>query len=174
MHDDFVATLGAEAPTHSMVTKYFCPAQFDLAKDPRNSSASSPHLANSHEAIVTALEEKWFSSIWQLARATHLPHMTAPRRLTNLLGFLPRALRWVPYLLSGAQSVRVQRVEVFSPVLLMLEIQIQEQRAWHDVTLQPWMSPGSVKALTMSSFGADPVNMLPRGHVCVSLFDAKN
>jgi hypothetical protein len=48
----------------------------------------------------------------------------------------------VPYLLSGAQKVQVQRVELSSSLLRMVEVQVQEQRAWHDiVTLdESWFS----------------------------------
>jgi hypothetical protein len=45
--------------------------------------------------------------------------MIAHRRLANSLGFILRHFRWAPYLLSGAQKVQVQRVELSSSLLRM-------------------------------------------------------
>jgi hypothetical protein len=69
--------------------------------------------------------------------------MIVHKRLTNSLGFILRHLRLVPYLVSGAQKVQGQRVELSSSLLLMLEV--QEQRTWHDiVTLdKPWFYSGT-------------------------------
>jgi hypothetical protein len=46
IHDDPVATLGAEAPAYSTVTKYLRTAQFDPAKHPRNCHVSLLHLTS--------------------------------------------------------------------------------------------------------------------------------
>jgi hypothetical protein len=74
-------------------------------------------------------KEKLFSSVQELARAANIPHATVHRRLTKSLGFVRRLLHWVPHLLSDAQKVR--RVELSLSLLQILEV--QEQRAWHDV-----------------------------------------
>jgi hypothetical protein len=117
--DNLVATLGAEASAYSTVMKYLGTAQFDPAKDPLNSDASSSHLDDSDKAILAALEEKSFSSVRELARATHLPRITVHRRLTNSLWFILYRLRWVPCMPFGPQKVQVQRVEL-SPSLLRM------------------------------------------------------
>jgi hypothetical protein len=92
--DDLVVTLGAEALAYSPVMKYLRKAQFDPTKVPSNSHASSPHIDNFARAILAALEEKPFSSVRELARATHLPPTTVHSRLTNSFGFRLRHLCW--------------------------------------------------------------------------------
>jgi hypothetical protein len=131
LHNNLIATPGNEAVPHSRVTNYLPKAQFDLIKFPSNPDASSPHLDDSDRAILATLDEKPFSSVRELARATHLPPTTVDRRLINLLEFVRRHLCWVPHLLSDAQ--KLQRVELSSSVLRRL--QVQKSRAWHDMTL---------------------------------------
>jgi hypothetical protein len=60
IHDDLLATLGYKALEYRTVTKYLRTAQFNLAKDPRNSDASSPHLDDSDTAILATFEENRF------------------------------------------------------------------------------------------------------------------
>jgi hypothetical protein len=67
IHDDLGATLSAETPAYSTVTKYLRTARFDPAKDPRNSDASSPHFDDFDKAILAALEEKQSLSMRELA-----------------------------------------------------------------------------------------------------------
>jgi hypothetical protein len=74
-------------------------------------------------------KEKSFSPVRELARVTHIPCATVHRRPIKLLAFVRRLLCWVPHLLSDAQKVRC--VKLYSSLLPMLEV--QEQRAWHDV-----------------------------------------
>jgi hypothetical protein len=71
------------------------------------------------------------------------------------------------YLLSGAQKVQGQHVELSLPLLPMLEV--QEQNARHDIVTLP--RPDSMIAPTMNQFGSELVSKFPRGHV--SLFNAK-
>jgi hypothetical protein len=93
--------------------------------------------------------------------------MTVHRRLTSSLGFILRHFRWVPHLLSDAQKVQVQPVELSLSLLQMLEV--QQQRAWHDIVT--WMSRDSVIIPTVNRFGFDRVKKFPRGHM--SRFNAK-
>jgi hypothetical protein len=83
IHDDLVATLGYKALAYSMVTKYLRTARFDPATNPLNSDASSPHIDDSDKAVLAALEEKPFSSVQELARATYLPGMKCVNPLCN-------------------------------------------------------------------------------------------
>jgi hypothetical protein len=70
IHDDLVATLGAEAPAYSTVTKYLRTAPFDPAKGPPKTLRSKFTLFrfdDSDQAILAILEEKSFSSVRELA-----------------------------------------------------------------------------------------------------------
>jgi hypothetical protein len=60
IHDDLVATRGAEAPAYSTVTKYLPTTRFDPAKDPRNSDSSSPQLKDSDKVVLAVLEQNRF------------------------------------------------------------------------------------------------------------------
>jgi hypothetical protein len=93
IHDDLVAILGEEAIAYSTVRKYLREAQ----TAPDDASALfdelSPHMDDSDEAILSALEELSFSSVRKLSYATHLPATTRYRRLSEKLGFVTRHLR---------------------------------------------------------------------------------
>jgi hypothetical protein len=95
IHDDLVATLGAEATAYNTVTKYLRAAQIIPRDSTLLSDTTSLHINESDKAILRALEEFLFSSVRQLSRATHLPITTVYRRLSSKLGFTPRLLRWV-------------------------------------------------------------------------------
>jgi hypothetical protein len=128
IHDDLVATPGAEAPVYSMVTKYLGTAQFDPAKDPLNSDASSHHITSTIPIMLS----------WQLLRknrfhqcgSLHKPPSSTHDRsqeTDQLTLIYTTSSSLGPYLLSGAQKVQMQRVELSSSLLRML--QVQEQRA---------------------------------------------
>jgi hypothetical protein len=104
IHDDLVATLGEKAIADSTVTKYVREAQTGLDDATALPEEISPHIDDSEEAVLRALEELPFSSVRQLSRATHLPATTVDRRLAEKLGFAARHLRWVPHILSEAQK----------------------------------------------------------------------
>jgi AraC-like DNA-binding protein len=135
-HSDLIATLRNEAVACSTMTKHLCTAQLHTIKIHSNPDTSSPHLDDSDRAILAALEEKSFSSVHKLARATHLPPTTVHRRLINSLGCLFCHLRRTPHLALDAHNLH--HIQLCPSVLRML--QVQEQRAWHDVVLSPWMS----------------------------------
>jgi hypothetical protein len=90
---------------------------------------TSPLLDISHGAILGAIEEKSFSSVCELARATHLPPTSLSRRLINSLRCVLRRLHWVPHLRSDIH--KLQHVELSSSVLGMPWV--REQRTWHDI-----------------------------------------
>jgi hypothetical protein len=89
IHDDLVATLGEEAIAYGMVTNYFRAVRIFPLDATRFSDATSLHLDESGEAILRTLEELPFSSVRQLADATHLPATTAYKQSSAKLGFCP-------------------------------------------------------------------------------------
>jgi hypothetical protein len=95
-------------------------------------------LDDSDQAILATLEDNPFASVPQLSRLTHLPSATVYHRVTQSLGFVARQLRWVPHALSDAQ--KGERVNLSRRLLRMLEV--QRDRAWHDMTSPPSTSLG--------------------------------
>jgi hypothetical protein len=95
-------------------------------------------LDDSDQVILAALEDNPFASVRQLSRLTHLPLTTVYRRLTQSLGFVVRHLRWVPHALSDAQNG--ERVNLSRRLLRMRMLEVQRDRAWHDMTLSPLTS----------------------------------
>jgi hypothetical protein len=124
IHDDLIATLSNKALAHSTVTIHNRQSPFK----PRR-MFTSPHFDDSDRAVLATLEEKSFSSVRKLARATHLQFITVHKRLTNSLGFVLCHLRWVPHILSSPQ--KLQPVDLSSSLVWTLEV--QERRAWHDI-----------------------------------------
>jgi hypothetical protein len=129
IHDDLVATLGPKAVVYSRVTRYRREAKLSTAEVSLDPESSSPHLDDSDRAILAALDKKPFSSMRELARATHIPRASVYRRITKSLWFVRYPFPWVSHLLSDAQTVK--HVELCLSFLRMLEV--QEQRAWHDL-----------------------------------------
>jgi hypothetical protein len=114
------------------VTKSFHEAQTGRDDAMPFSEEISPHIDDSDEAILSALEERPFSSVQQLSRATHLPAATVYRRLSEKLGFAGRHLRWVSDILSYDQNA----IWVQCSQSLLTILREQQTRAWHDtVTL---------------------------------------
>jgi hypothetical protein len=141
IHDDIAATLGPDAVSFSSVTRYLHEAQFPLSKPephPADVQRDLDDFDDSDQAILIALEESSFASVRQLSRLTHLPSMTFYHCLTQSLGFVARHLRWVPHALSDAQ--KDERVNLSRQLLRMLEV--QRDRAWHDMASSPSMSLG--------------------------------
>jgi hypothetical protein len=104
MHNDLVATLKGEAKSYSIVTYSLCPPSFSSLKTPQPPECPAPILNESDEAILLALSEEPFASVWQLAPRTHLHPSTVYDDLTHKLEFTARYLRWVPHLLSEADK----------------------------------------------------------------------
>jgi hypothetical protein len=57
-------------------------------------------------AILDALAQSPFSSIRKLAGLTLIPTTTVYRRLTQLLGFVVKHLRWVPHTLTPTHKTK--------------------------------------------------------------------
>jgi hypothetical protein len=126
---DIVATLGSEAVSYSSVTRYLREAQFLPSKPEPHPADVQRDLDDSDQAILAALKDNPFASVWHLSRLTHLPSTTVYRRLTKSLGFVARHLRWVPHVLSDAQMG--ERINLSRRLLRMLEV--QHDQAWHDI-----------------------------------------
>jgi hypothetical protein len=159
IHDDLVATLGPKAMAYSMVTGYLRAAKLGTAELTLDPKPSSPCLENSDRALLGAMEEKLFSSVRELARATPIPGATVYRRLTKSLRFVRCLLRSGPRLLSDAQKVKP--VELFLSLLRMLEV--QDQRAWHDDVIldESWF----YRRTDYESIWLPPGKKFPKCHV---------
>jgi hypothetical protein len=96
IHDDLVATLGADAVSSSSVTPYLRGALFSSSNPPTPLPEPEAQLDDCDHAILLARTEQPFASVRELSRLTHLPRTTVHRRLTKSLGFRVRHLRWVP------------------------------------------------------------------------------
>jgi hypothetical protein len=140
IHQDLVATLGGGAMADSTVARYIHDAHCSPSSQMAAPIAVPSGLDDSDEAILSALDENPFASVRQLSRLTHIPATTVHHRLTESLGFPARHLRWVPHALSEEQ--RAQRVELSRERLRILQVQVQRDRAWHDVVTldESWFS----------------------------------
>jgi hypothetical protein len=129
IHDELVSTLSEEAIAYSTVTNYLVVARI-IPRDPTPFAAAiSPHIDESDEAILRALEQLLFSSVRQLSRAIHLPKTTVYRRLSEKLGFTARQLRWVPHIIFDDQKAKRVKCSKFILTILLA----QQTRDWHDI-----------------------------------------
>jgi hypothetical protein len=93
IHDDLVVTLDPKAVVYNMVTGYLREAKLGIAEVSLDTEPNSPRLDDSDRDILAALEERPFSSVRELARATHIPRAAVYRRINKSLGFLRCLLR---------------------------------------------------------------------------------
>jgi hypothetical protein len=126
IHDDLVPTLGEEATAYSTVTDSLRAALIIPCDGTPFSAATSPHIDESDEAILRALEELPFSSVRQLSRATYLPNTMGYRRLSEKLGFTARHIGWVRQILFDDQKAK--RLQCSKALLTILGA--QETRDW--------------------------------------------
>jgi hypothetical protein len=101
IHDHLVATLGEEAIAYSTKKNYLRAARIIPRDATAFSAGTSPHIDESDEDILRALEEFPFFSGRQLSRATTLPKTTVYRRFSEKLGFPVRHLRWIRWRQRG-------------------------------------------------------------------------
>jgi hypothetical protein len=73
IHDDLVATLGAEAVSHPSLTHYLHEAIFASSNPPDPLPPPEHQLDDSDQAILLALANQPFALIRKLSRLTHLP-----------------------------------------------------------------------------------------------------
>jgi hypothetical protein len=104
IHEDIVATLGADVVSYSSIARYLREAQFPPSKPESHPAVVQRDVDDSDQAILAALEDSPFVSVRQFSRLTHLPSTTVYRLLTQSLGFLACHLRWVPHALSDAEN----------------------------------------------------------------------
>jgi hypothetical protein len=81
IHDDLVATLGAEAVSYPSVTRYLREAIF-ASSNPDTLPLPEHYLDDSDQAILLAFADQPFTSIRELSRFTYLPRTTVHRRST--------------------------------------------------------------------------------------------
>jgi hypothetical protein len=127
--NDINATLGERTVAYSTVTGYLRSKSLFPSFKQTQDEKQFPQLTEIDEAILMALEDEPFSSIRQLARATHIPQTTVYNHLNDKLGFTVRHLRWVPHLLSAEN--KHQRIE--SSFALLRLLKQQQTRSWHDI-----------------------------------------
>jgi hypothetical protein len=131
IHDNLVATLGAEAVSYPSVTRYL-PEVIFASSNPLDPLPPPEHqLDDSDQVILLALVDQPLASIRELSRLTHLPKPTVRRRLTHALRFHVRHLRWVPPFFVTLSKDRSS--EFSTTTFLMLEG--QERRSWHDIVM---------------------------------------
>jgi hypothetical protein len=104
IHNNLVATLGAEAASYPSVTRYLREAIFSSSNPPDPSPPPEHQLDDSDQAILLALADQPFASIRESSRLTHRPRTTVHRRLMQSLGFCVRHLRWVPHFCHAVKS----------------------------------------------------------------------
>jgi anti-sigma factor ChrR (cupin superfamily) len=92
IHDDLVATLGAEAVSYPSVTRYLREAIFASSNLPDPLPPPEHQPDDSDQAILLALADQPFASTRELSRLTHLPRTTVHKRLTQFLRFRVRYL----------------------------------------------------------------------------------
>jgi hypothetical protein len=125
------ATLGPDAMSYSSVTRDLREAGFPPSKPEPHPAAVQRDFDDSDQVILAALEDSPFASMQQLSRLIHLRSKIVYRRLTQLLGFVARYLRWVPHALSDAQ--KGERVNLSLRLLRIFEV--QRDRTWHTSSL---------------------------------------
>jgi hypothetical protein len=81
IHDDLVATLGAEAVSHRSVTRHLCEAIFASSNPPDPLPPPEYQLDDSDQAILFTPADQPFASIHELSRLTHQPRTTIHIRL---------------------------------------------------------------------------------------------
>jgi hypothetical protein len=96
IHDDLVATLGAEAVSYPSMTRSLREAIFASSHPPDPVPLPDHQLDNSDQVVLLALAGPPFASIRELSRLTHLPRTTVHSRLTQSLRFHVHHLRWEP------------------------------------------------------------------------------
>jgi hypothetical protein len=129
IHKDFMSVLGHDAMAYSSVTSLIREA-CSLPSDQDTSSVEDQKgIDEADQAIMFALDENTFASVWQLSRLTRRPSTTVYQCLTQSLGFAARHLRWLPQVLSHAQ--KANRVDMSRRLLRMLEV--QHGRFWHAI-----------------------------------------
>jgi hypothetical protein len=116
---DLVGTLGAEAVSHSTVTRWLRETRFTSNTQGLMFSESETHRDECDEAILSALQEYPFSSVRALSRVTHLSRTSVHRHLTQSLGYVRRHLHWVPHSLSADHKAK--RVAMSGSLLHLLE-----------------------------------------------------
>jgi hypothetical protein len=95
IHHPLVATLGTEAASYSSVTRYLREVVFVSSNYHANIPEAESQFDDCDQVILLALAGQPLASIRELARLTHLPHITVQRRLIQSLGFHVHHLRWV-------------------------------------------------------------------------------
>jgi hypothetical protein len=79
IHDDVVATLGAEAVSYPSVTRYLREVIFASSNPPGPLPPPDHQLDDSDQALLLALADQPFASICELSRLIHIPRTAVHR-----------------------------------------------------------------------------------------------
>jgi hypothetical protein len=104
IHDDPVATLGAEAVSYPSVTRYLCEAIFASSNPPDPLPPPDHQLNDSDQTILLVLADQPFPSTRELSRLTYLLRTAVHRRLSQSLWFRVRHLRWVHFFVTLSKA----------------------------------------------------------------------
>jgi hypothetical protein len=126
IHKHLAATLGEESIAYSTVTNYLLAARIIPGDVTSFSTATSPHIDESDDVIVRALDELTFSSVRQPSCVIHLPETTVYRRVSEKLGCTAHYLWWVRHILSDDQNAT--RVQSSKSILTILRA--EKTRDW--------------------------------------------
>jgi hypothetical protein len=104
VHIESAQVLGSDAIAYSIVTKYIWNNVIFQNEREAEDRAEDQGFSITDNAIREALELMTFASIRQIAKMTFIPPTPVFRRLTKLLHFVLKRLRWVPHRLSDLQK----------------------------------------------------------------------
>jgi hypothetical protein len=88
--NDLVAPLAADALSYLSVTRYVHDAVFVSSNPHTHLSGLETEFDHCDHAILLAVADQSFASVWELSRLTNPPRTTVHRRLTKSLGFRMR------------------------------------------------------------------------------------
>jgi hypothetical protein len=94
IHDKLVQILGFDAVAYLTMTFYLRASRWRAQNEEQH---SDPPLDVIDNAILQAINQTQFASVWELAKSMSISGATVWRRLTGSLGFIVKHLRWPRY-----------------------------------------------------------------------------
>jgi hypothetical protein len=94
IHDELVQVRGSDVVAYSMVTFYLRASSWRAQNKDQHSDPPPDVIDN---AILQALNQTPFASVWKLVKFMCISRATVWRRLTGFLGFVVKHLHWPRY-----------------------------------------------------------------------------
>jgi hypothetical protein len=129
--EDLMHVLGENAVAHSILTKYVRREKHPRKKEGPRLQRMNVEPGPIDQAIVTALADYPFSSVWELSRLTCLRGSTVHTHPTDSFHFRISHLPWIPHLLNPEQD-RI-RVNITGVLSLLHVLSVEGRRQWHDL-----------------------------------------